>query len=68
MYDVLLTMGAMYLGHEAPGGVDTFPDEGLQLGALADGGVVKQSRADLRHHVLQHIRKINRAHNFFIKT
>ena len=32
----------IYLGHEAPGGVDTFPDEGLQLGALADGRVVKQ--------------------------
>ena len=53
-----LTMGGVYLGHEAPGGVDTLPDEGLQLGALANGGVVKQSRADLGHHVLQHIMKI----------
>ena len=54
---MLLTIGAMSLGHEAPGGVDTFPDEGLQLGALADGGVVKQSRADLGHHILQHTRE-----------
>ena len=30
-----------YLGHQAPGGEHTLPDEGLQLGALADGGVVK---------------------------
>ena len=62
---MLLTMGAVYLGHEAPGGVDAFPDEGLQLGALADRGVVKQSRADLGHHVLQQNKKINM--NFFMK-
>ena len=43
----------VYLRHEAPGGGHTFPDECLQLGALTDGGIVKQSRADLRHHVLQ---------------
>ena len=53
--DITLRMSLtiIYLGHQAPGGVDTFPDEGLQLGALADGGVVKQRWANLRHHVLQ---------------
>ena len=43
----------VYLRHEAPGGGHTLPDECLQLGALTDGGIVKQSRADLRHRVLK---------------
>ena len=32
--------------------MDTLADEVLQLGALADAGVVKQGRADLGHHLL----------------
>ena len=37
----------VYLRHEAPGGGYALPNECLQLGALANGGIVKQSRADL---------------------
>ena len=31
----------LYLGHQAPGGEDALSDECLELGTLADGGIVE---------------------------